>query len=316
MGLSPTEKRIRENLKENLSKLVNEVDLVAEIDDLLETFIGDKKWDEHVVELMEKVVLKPFKNLRIALLVVDFQNDFVSGSLSIKEGDAEEDPIEALPHVNNLLQNMTWNMIVYTQDWHPSNHISFFEHSRNPDRELAPEDKSRKLRPFDIVRFIKPVSTVQVLYPSHCIQGGWGSQLHSELHRIESAQYIKKGNDVYVDAYSAFSDNCGIKQSELEILLRKNDINAVIGCGLAYDICVMHTLKDASKRGFLTSIVRTGSKGLSSLKMDEANEMFQKRGVAIIDDEMARNISTRQAYPIEWIRLLIHQAQIELHGKK
>lgn len=46
--------------------------------------------------------------------------------------------------------------------------------------------------------------------------------------------------------------------SELEMLLRKNDINAVIGCGLAYDICVMHTLKDASKHGFLTCIVRTG----------------------------------------------------------
>uniref|UniRef100_A0A1I7TD45 nicotinamidase n=1 Tax=Caenorhabditis tropicalis TaxID=1561998 RepID=A0A1I7TD45_9PELO len=213
----------------------------------------------------------------------------------IEEGDAEQDPMEALPHVNNLLQNLNWNVIVYSQDWHPSNHISFFEHARNPDRELAPEDKSRKLRPFDIVRFVKPVSTIQ---------------------RVEGAHYIKKGADVYVDAYSAFSDNCGIKQSELEMLLRKNDINAVIGCGLAYDICVMHTLKDASKHGFLTCIVKSGSKGLSSLKMDEANKMFQKRGVAIIDDEMARLISRREAFPIEWIRLLVHQAQNELHGKK
>lgn len=121
-------------------------------------------------------------------------------------------------------------MIVYTQDWHPSNHISFFEHARNPDRELAPEDKSRKLRPFDIVRFVKPVSTIQVLYPSHCIQGGWGSQLHLGLQvgsalyskdllfqRVDGAHYIKKGADVYVDAYSAFSDNCGIKQLVLLI---------------------------------------------------------------------------------------------------
>lgn len=35
--------------------------------------------------------------------------------------------------------------------------------------------------------------------------------------------------------------------------------------------------------------------------MDEANKMFQKRGVAVIDDEMARLISRREAFPIEWV---------------
>lgn len=34
-----------------------------------------------------------------------------------------------------------------------------------------------------------------------------------KIQRIDGAHYIKKGADVYVDAYSAFSDNCGIKQS-------------------------------------------------------------------------------------------------------
>ncbi|CAB3406753.1 unnamed protein product [Caenorhabditis bovis] len=305
---------IRACLKEELCQLTADADAV---DGILDSYITtDHVWNDDTDEIFRRNVLVPLKKLRVALIVVDFQNDFITGSLSIKEGDAEHEPLDALPHVNNLLTNLKWNMIVYTQDWHPSNHISFFEHARNPDRELAPEDRSRKLRPFDIVRFVKPVSTIQVLYPSHCIQGGWGSQLHAQLARVDGAQYIKKGYDVYVDAYSAFTDNCGIKHSELEMTLRKNDINAIIACGLAYDICVMHTLKDASKKGFLTCILSTGSKGLSSSKMDEANEMFRKRGIAIVEDDMAECISKRTAFPIEWIQYLAQQAHHELHTKK
>lgn len=51
--------------------------------------------------------------------------------------------------------------------------------------------------------------TVQVLYPSHCVEGSWGAELHPEVIRVDGAKIVKKGTDVYVDAYSGFADNNG-----------------------------------------------------------------------------------------------------------
>ena len=131
--------------------------------------------------------------------------------------------MEAIPLINRLTANKHFKMVVYTQDWHPNNHISFYEHARNEDRELFPDDKARKLRPFDIVRFERPstiqvlclksyIELVQILYPSHCVQGSWGAQLHSDIQIVEGAKMLKKGGQVFMDSYSAFADNEGIKR--------------------------------------------------------------------------------------------------------
>lgn len=41
-------------------------------------------------------------------------------------------------------------------DWHPYNHISFYEHCYDADRMLCDQDKIRKLNLFDTVNFINP----------------------------------------------------------------------------------------------------------------------------------------------------------------
>jgi hypothetical protein len=59
---------------------------------------------------------------RRALLIIDVQNSFMpDGSVPIPEGDAVVQPI------NRLLQHHRgfFDQILYTQDWHPANHISF-----------------------------------------------------------------------------------------------------------------------------------------------------------------------------------------------
>lgn len=120
--------------------------------------------------------------------------------------------MSALPIINELVENKGFITVIYTQDWHPNNHISFYEHARNEDRELSPDDKTRKLRPFDIVRFERP-DTIQVLYPAHCVQGSWGAQFHPDMKVIDGAKFVKKGSQVFVDSYSAFADNHGVKKS-------------------------------------------------------------------------------------------------------
>lgn len=157
--------------------------------------------------------------------MVDFQNDFVDGSLAIKRGRAQQDPMQALQILNGLLtRHDEFNSIVYTLDWHPSNHISFYEHCRNNDRVMQRSDKSRKLKPFDVVTFEDPkcrqvyllsfrnsvlILEFQVLYPSHCVENSWGAELNFEVKRVEGAKIVRKGTDVFCDAYSGFADNNG-----------------------------------------------------------------------------------------------------------
>lgn len=55
-----------------------------------------------------------------ALLVVDVQYDFLpGGSLAVPEGD------EVIPVINGIRKSRNFDLVVFTQDWHPPQHVSF-----------------------------------------------------------------------------------------------------------------------------------------------------------------------------------------------
>lgn len=59
---------------------------------------------------------------KTALLIIDVQNDFVSGgTLCVPDGDA------VIPVCNALREGFHWDTVVLTQDWHPPNHLSFHD---------------------------------------------------------------------------------------------------------------------------------------------------------------------------------------------
>ncbi|KHJ94972.1 isochorismatase family protein [Oesophagostomum dentatum] len=193
--------------------------------------------------------------------------------------------------------------VIYTQDWHPHNHISFVERARDHDRKICGDDQRTELKAFDVVLFeIPPVK--QVLYPSHCVQYTWGAELHSGLVMPKNRVFIvKKGRRIYADSYSAFTENG--QQDNLENLLRSRGITAVLGCGLAYDICVRQTIYDASKRGFLTAVIRDCSKGFSREMVEDTNKFFAGENIAILSAFETRRIINRKAVPIEWLHKMI-----------
>uniref|UniRef100_A0A8R1DXN8 nicotinamidase n=1 Tax=Caenorhabditis japonica TaxID=281687 RepID=A0A8R1DXN8_CAEJA len=261
-----------------------------------------RQWDLATSVEFDQKVLTPLRSLRVALLVVDFQNDFVDGSLKIGDGDAGQDPNKAIGPLNELLQLDGWDLVVYTKDWHPHNHISFLSQAYNSDREMDKRDEKRKLNIFDSVQFLKPIKTEQALYPDHCVQKSWGSDIHPQVHIVPKAEYILKGVDPYLDSYSAFYDNNGLSKTELEEVLHREKIDAVVIAGLAYDICVRFTCLDAVKQNFLAAVVPECSSGLTKQGIQESEIAFKKSGVSIISRDEAKNISEGAFLPKEWVR--------------
>lgn len=105
--------------------------------------------------------------MREALLIIDFQNDFVpGGALPVADGDA------IAPRVNELLDSGRFDLVVATRDWHPANHASFVEQG-------GP-------------------------WPPHCVQGSQGAELHASLDRSRIDHIVDVGAGVDDEGYSGF----------------------------------------------------------------------------------------------------------------
>src|SRR4051795_3692737 len=92
-----------------------------------------------------------------ALIVVDVQNDFISGSMAIPEAKS------IIPVINRLAQ--TFGHIIIAQDWHPPGHVSFA--SAHPGSKHG-DTVAVSYGP-------------QRVFNDHCVQGTHGAQLDPGL---------------------------------------------------------------------------------------------------------------------------------------
>ena len=199
-----------------------------------------------------------------AILVVDVQNDFISGTLSISNCPAGQNGEDVVAPINKMIDNVPFDEFFYSLDWHPADHISFFEnvHTRELDVDSNVQDPT-KANVFDLVVFKGPPKTEQILWPAHCIQESWGADFHKDLKMHPKAVVVKKGCTPYIDSYSAFFDNKKLGKTELEDLLRSKGVTDVYCCGIAYDVCVASTAFHAQELGFRTVLVDDASKGIN-----------------------------------------------------
>jgi nicotinamidase/pyrazinamidase len=112
--------------------------------------------------------------------------------------------------INRLAEQ--FRFVVATRDWHPPNHKSFVEQG-------GP-------------------------WPVHCVRDTNGAQLHPRLHFSQIDAIVDKGREPDEEGYSGF------EHTELERLLREQDIDRVHLAGLALDYCVRATAIDARRAGF------------------------------------------------------------------
>lgn len=194
------------------------------------------------------------------LIVVDPQYDFMpGGSLAVNEGDA------IVPIINQLMPK--YDLVVATQDWHPENHGSFA--SNNEGKEAFEEGKLDGLP--------------QVFWPDHCVQGSEGAQFHRDLDQGPIEAIFRKGMDPVIDSYSGFYDNDHRKATGLAGYLKARSCEELDFCGLAADICVYFTLKDALKEGFAARLLTPATRPLNAEDFAEQKEELQSKGVQLVE---------------------------------
>lgn len=244
-----------------------------------------------------------------ALLVIDVQDCFLeSATSSGKPGTLAVPASHVIPLVNSLRDQKSclFDKVIFSQDHHTSNHISFasthglppFAHLSGKgglpmrcvhssteesaaccptafvdpskvdcDKELCPPKgwNYNKKNP-DIIKTNKACKickkhpeqcfeTEQSMWPDHCIQehitvdkrtGEKGdSGFPPTLKILEDDIVVQKGNTQFVDHYSAFMDITQSYKTDLEKTLVDNCIDTIYVAGIATDVCVYETVRDA-----------------------------------------------------------------------
>jgi len=220
-----------------------------------------------------------------ALIVVDVQNDFLTGTLSLNDCPAKQDGVKTVPVINKLINNKDWDLIVYTFDWHPNSHISFVTNShkfpKHPDSPVTEKAEVYNKVIFDI----NGSRREQVLWPPHCIQGSWGAELHKDLIVPADSCRVYKGLSKDVDSYSAFYDNDKINETNLRQLLLDQAIDTTYICGVATDVCVNFTAVDSHEIGFQTHVVMDACAGVSHEGIRESMEKWKSIGISVISSD-------------------------------
>jgi len=178
---------------------------------------------------------------RDVLVVVDVQYDFLpGGSLAVAGGD------EIVPLVNTLASRFA--NVVFTQDWHPADHVSFA--SRHDGKA-----------PFETIEL--PYGT-QVLWPDHCVQGTHGAELSHDLDVPHGQLIIRKGFNRLVDSYSGFQEADRRTRTGLAGYLKERGLGTVYVAGLATDFCVAWTALDARAEGFATVVIEDATRAIDT----------------------------------------------------
>ncbi|MEM8894339.1 MAG: bifunctional nicotinamidase/pyrazinamidase [Bacteroidota bacterium] len=175
-----------------------------------------------------------------ALIIVDVQNDFLpGGTLAVPNGD------QIIPFINSIQSK--YDLVVATQDWHPSDHGSF-----------AANNIGKK--PGDMSEL---AGLPQIMWPVHCVQFTKGAELAASLELKFIDKVFTKGEDAQIDSYSGLYDNGKRRSTGLGEYLKEKEVDQVDVVGLAADYCVKYTAIDAQQFGFQTTVLKEGTRAVN-----------------------------------------------------
>ena len=168
----------------------------------------------------------------ITLIIVDCQNDFISGTMSVKGAK------NALEEIKKYIKNHCKEIdkIIFTVDWHPYNHSSFKKYGG--------------------------------LWPHHCIQYTPGACIEPKLLKFVQSLNInyevsQKGTIEEVEQYGAF-DDIDFVTDELgqryyfDSIVEADANTTFVICGIAGDYCVKATIENLLKENITPNVFMSG----------------------------------------------------------
>jgi nicotinamidase-related amidase len=234
-----------------------------------------------------------------ALLIIDVQNDFINGSLALKDCPSKHNGGEVVPVINQLLESVKFDVVVYSYDWHPVDHISFFDNLHLRSNLLTKDSVPvADLHLYSVATFaINGIPRMeQTLWPRHCVQDTLGAQLDSDLRVLDknnsqdiSVINIYKGTKSDIDSYSAFWDNFKLSETTLNQQLKEKNVTQVFVVGLATDWCVQSTATHAMEYGYKTFIIEDACRGVDEEAIKEKLKNFKNKNGHVIQSNEVKN---------------------------
>lgn len=146
------------------------------------------------------------------LLIVDPQIDFITGTLPIPGAEKAMNDLASYVRDNSD----EYSLICVTCDRHPLRHSSFADFGG--------------------------------IWPIHCVESSVGAAVWPPIMEVLiknsfKTQILYKGEDLDKDEYSIFQSSEGTVK--IDSFIKESKISEIDICGLAGDVCVANTLKDA-----------------------------------------------------------------------
>ena len=195
-----------------------------------------------------------------SLLVIDMQNDFVSkdGSLCVQGAQG------IVPKINQIRDK--FKHVMWTQDWHPSNHVSFV--TSHPGHKL-----------YDVV---DTGVYKQVLFMPHCVQNTEGAKLNPELVVKDDDLFVVKGCNPDIDSYSCFFDIERRNHTNAKEQLDRINVNTLYVLGVATDYCVKSSVLDALELGYCVYVIEDCIAAVNPDDSPKAIEEMKEKGALMI----------------------------------
>jgi nicotinamidase/pyrazinamidase len=202
---------------------------------------------------------------RNVLILVDVQNSFACqrGSLYVKPFD---DTHLFINRINKKVEDIRYDLVIATKDWHPDSHISFAS--------------AHKVDPYSVIT-IKGKDTM--VWPDHCIQGTWGADFPNYLSQGPIKIIFHKGMHPAFDSYSGVKDDNGNETGLTQVLDLSDYITLI---GVAYDYCVKATALDLKLYGYHNVYVDKSACAAVSFETEQkTDEELKDAGVEIINKQ-------------------------------
>lgn len=187
-----------------------------------------------------------------ALLVIDMQNDFLDGGPM-----ATEDSFEIISTINRIRDS--FQTVIFTKDWHPNNHSSF----KNFGGQYNP----------------------------HCIQETVGAEIHQFVKTTDNDAFVYKGTFQKYEPYSAFYNAKDIgKQTNLNEIIKANNVNNLYICGIGFDGCIFATALDCIKFGYKCTIIEDAVSYFDKKNYENAKKFLESMNISFIKSSLLEKV--------------------------